>query len=291
MNGLQGRMLRMPPKRRRREILFIPGHHTNLERIFGLADALNQYGAVTVPDLPGFGGMETFYKIGEKATIDNYADYLAAFIKLRYARRRLTIVGFSFGFTVVARMLQKHPHLAERVDMLISLVGIVSKEDFRFKRSTYHLFLVTSKIFSRRLPAAIVKNVFIRKPVIEGCYRAVETRHSKLKDADAAERSRRIAFEVKLWKQNDFRTWMETSKEMFKVDLCKQQVNLDVYHVDVKNDRYFDHHVVEQHLNVIFKKVTPFTSSMPNHAPSITSTKKDALPFFPPKLRRILAQG
>lgn len=291
MNGLQGRMLRMLPKKRRREILFVPGHHTSLERVFGLAEALNQYGAVTIPDLPGFGGMEPFYKLGEKATIDNYADYLASFIKLRFHRRRLTIMGFSFGFTVVTRMLQKHPDLVNRVDMVVSLVGVVSHEDFRFKRSTFYLFRSTSRLFSHRLPAAAVKYLLLRAPIIEACYRLVETRHSKLKDAEAEERNRRIAFEVKLWKDNDFRTWMETSHHMLRINLCNQQVALPIYHVDVKNDRYFDHHIVEQHLNVIYSSVTPMTSTMPNHAPSITSTKKEALPFFPPKLRRILSQS
>ncbi len=55
MNGMQGRMLRMPaPKSYKREILFIYGHHSSLERWFGFSQVLNRYGAVTMPDLPGF---------------------------------------------------------------------------------------------------------------------------------------------------------------------------------------------------------------------------------------------
>src|SRR5579863_9493933 len=101
INGLRGRMLRLPAKRRNREILLIYGHHASLERFFGLAEMLNDYGAVTMPDLPGFGGMQSFYRLGITPSIDNLADYLATFIKLRYKRRRLTIIGLSFGFTVV----------------------------------------------------------------------------------------------------------------------------------------------------------------------------------------------
>src|SRR5476651_1354705 len=98
MNRLKGRMLRLPaPKNKKRDILFVYGHHTRLERIFGVSEYLNKYGSVTVPDLPGFGGMETFYKIGEKPTLDNMADYLAAFVKLRYRHRRVTIMGMSMG--------------------------------------------------------------------------------------------------------------------------------------------------------------------------------------------------
>jgi pimeloyl-ACP methyl ester carboxylesterase len=112
MNGLSGRMLRMPPpKDKSREILFIYGHHTSLERVFGVAELLNKYGSITIPDLPGFGGMQPFYKIGEKPTLDNMADYLASFVKLRYRNKRFTIAGHSLGFMIVTRMLKKYPEI------------------------------------------------------------------------------------------------------------------------------------------------------------------------------------
>lgn len=115
MNGLQGRVLQMPaPKNKNREILFIYGHHSSLERWWGLVQNFNRYGAVTMPDLPGFGGMDSFYKIGEKPTIDNLADYLASFIKMRYKRRRFTIIGMSLGFVIATRMLQRYPDLAKK---------------------------------------------------------------------------------------------------------------------------------------------------------------------------------
>ena len=124
MNGLQGRMLHLPaPKGRNREILLVYGHHSSLERWWGLAQVLNRYGAVTMPDLPGFGGMDSLYKIDKKPTIDNLADYLAAFVKMRYKRRRVTIIGMSFGFVVVTRMLQRFPELVKKVDVLTSLLS------------------------------------------------------------------------------------------------------------------------------------------------------------------------
>jgi pimeloyl-ACP methyl ester carboxylesterase len=83
MNGLEGRMSHLPArnKKQKREILFIYGHHSSIERWWGLSLELNKLGAVTVPDLPGFGGMKSLYKIGQAPTIDNLADYLAAFVK------------------------------------------------------------------------------------------------------------------------------------------------------------------------------------------------------------------
>src|SRR6185312_14576812 len=98
INGLNGRMLHTPSVSRKytREILLVYGHHALLERWWGLVENLRELGNVTMPDLPGFGGMDSFYKIGRTPTLDAFADYLAAFIKMRYRNRRVTIVGISF---------------------------------------------------------------------------------------------------------------------------------------------------------------------------------------------------
>src|SRR5262245_38040269 len=120
MNGLKGRMLFMPaPKNKKRNILLVYGHHSSIERMYGVAEDMNQYGEVIMPDLPGNGGMDSYYKIGIKPTLDTMADYLAAFIKLRYKNKRVTICGMSLGFVITTRMLQKYPDLTKKVDLLI----------------------------------------------------------------------------------------------------------------------------------------------------------------------------
>ena len=291
MNGLQGRILQMPrPKRRKREIMFIYGQHASLERQFGLLEVLNKYGAVTIPDLPGFGGMESFYKIGERPSLDNLADYLAAFVKLKYKRKKVTIIAMSFGFPIVTRMLQRCPELVKRVDILISLVGFVHHEDFHIKRHNFLMLRWTASILSRRTPSLFARYVVLRPLVIRTTYRILADNHSKLKDADKQEREKRIDFEIGLWQNNDVRTWADTGITMLTLDLCKEQVDMPVIHVAVDNDRYFDNDVVEQHLNVVFNKVTIFKSKMPEHGPTVVATAVDAAPFIPPKLKRILAQ-
>src|SRR3954470_17459407 len=125
INRLDGRMLRLPAKSARqaknREILFVYGLHSSLERWWGLTQVLSRYGNVTMPDLPGFGGMDSFYKIGKKPTLDNMADYLAAFIKLRYKNKKLIIAGMSFGFVIATRLLQRYPELTKKVALLVSI--------------------------------------------------------------------------------------------------------------------------------------------------------------------------
>lgn len=289
INGLKGRMLRVPAKKlKQREILLIYGHHASIERMIGFVEALNKYGAVTLPDLPGFGGMESFYKIDEKPTLDNLADYLAAFIKLRFKRRRITIMGMSLGFLIVTRMLQKYPDIAKRVDLLISVVGFAHHQDFILPKRIRWPLRVMASVFSNRYPALFMQTFVLRTPVIRACYGLVADSHSKLKDADIAEQKRRIDFEVTLWKINDIRTYMDTTVTMLRADVCKPAIDLDVTHVAVDIDRYFNNHSVEQHLAIIFKSVNVIRSNQQTHAPTVVATAKEAGAFIPPALHKLL---
>lgn len=293
MNGLQGRMLRIPaPKNKKREILFIYGHHTSLERIFGVADILKDYGSVTIPDLPGFGGMESFYKIGEKPTLDNMADYLASFVKLRFPRKRFTLAGYSLGFMVVTRMLQKYPEIARQVDLLISVAGFTHKDDFKFKRRNFLILRGGASFFSRRLPAAFAKYIIFRGPFIRLGYRIGEaiSFNAKLATQNETNRAQRIGFEVYLWQCNDLRTYMDIAVTMFKLNLTGEHVNLPVVHVSVDNDHYFSNVQVEQHMRSIYTNFKLVKAEAEVHSPSVIATAEDAAPFVPPALRRILSK-
>jgi pimeloyl-ACP methyl ester carboxylesterase len=291
INGLQGRMLRLPPPspRKKREILIIPGHHTSIERLTGLTELINQFGSVTLPDLPGFGGMDPLYKIGKKATIDDLADYLASFIKVRYKNRRFTIMAISYGFAITTRMLQKYPEISKKVDILVSWVGFVHADDFRWKNSTIFFFKYGSRFFSYRFPAYIVQNFLLKKFFIRRAYLSVENKHPKFKNTEnVKDRDERINFEVVLWKINDFRTYMACNYKMFDMNLCKEHVDLPVYHVAVENDHYFDNLVVEEHMRAIYKEFNLIKTKMSAHAPTVLATKKDVEGFVPSKLRQVL---
>ncbi len=292
MNGLQGRMLHMPaPKGKEKEILFVYGHHSSLERWFGLMQNLNRYGAVTMPDLPGFGGMDSFYKIGEVASIDNLADYLAAFIKMRYKRRRVAIAGMSLGFVIATRMLQRYPELTRKVDMLISVAGFAHKDDFTFSANRMWFYRTTAWLFSSRLPALFFRHIVLNKYAIRSAYQHTHNAKKKFAGLSVEELQKMLDVEVRLWQENEVRTYMKTSLEFLELDNCKTKVNLPVYHVAVASDNYFDNRIVEQHLRVIFKEYHLLdTLILGNHAPSIIADAKAAAPFVPPKLRRLLAR-
>lgn len=291
MNGLSGRMLCLPAKAgKKRQLLLVYGMHTSLERMIGLAEYVTRYGAVTMPDLPGFGGMAPFYKIGEKPTLDNLADYLAAFIKLRYHSKRVTIAGFSLGFPIITRMLQKYPELVNKIDMLISIVGFVNKDEFIFSKKRYWSYRIASGFVSLRLPAAFYKHLVLRPIFIRLIYRHLFNAKEKFDGKQREDLKNAINLEIQLWRGNDPRTYMSTAHTMFTMDLTGKHIDLPVYHIVVEKDRYFNNVLVEQHMRAIFKDFIMFPTKMPSHMPSIIASAEEAAPLIPKAMSRLLAK-
>lgn len=292
INGMDGRMLKMPPpKGQTKEILFIYGHHSSLERWWGLTQVLNKYAGVTMPDMPGFGGMDSFYKIGKKPTIDNLADYLAAFIKMRYRRKKVIIAGMSFGFVVATRMLQRYPELSKKVTLMVSIVGFAHKDDFTFSKPRYNLYLNATRFLSRCLPALFFRHVVLHPVILRNFYaRTHNAKHKFATAKNSQDFDRLMDTEVSLWHDNDVRTWAFTSTQFLKLDNCNVRVNVPVWHISVKADHYFDNHLVEQHMRVIFSDFNTDQIIMKTHAPSVIADEKAAAPLVPAKLRRVLAK-
>ena len=289
MNGLHGRMLYMPaPKNKKRDILLIYGHHSALERMYGIAEDLNQYGSVTMPDLPGFGGMDSFYKVGMEPTLDAFADYLAAYIKLRYKNKKITIAGMSFGFVVITRMLQKYPRLTKNIELLISVVGFCHHDDLIFTKTRYQFYLNGARVFSRRLPALFFRNVILNPVVLRAVYGGMHNAKSKFQNLSEVDKKRAMEFEVYLWRCNDVRTYMATTIVMFTLDNCHKQISLPVEHISVSTDQYFNHAIVEQHMRVVFTDFREHIAQMDSHAPSIIADKHAAQGLLPKTLRTML---
>ncbi|QQS18263.1 alpha/beta hydrolase [Candidatus Saccharibacteria bacterium] len=291
VNGMRGRLLRVPSSnRRKREILLLYGHHAQLERWWGLVQNLQSYGNITAPDLPGFGGMDSFFKIGKQPTIDAYADYLAAFIKMYYKRHRVTLMGISFGFLVITRMLQRYPELAKKVDFVVSIVGFMHKDDFLFppkRRVDYHIITrimgaapVSYLIRYLALNTFVIKNVYVRLPAGRRRFIAMERDDFK----------RLMDYEVRLWQINDVRTHWRTTSEFLEIDNCQVQINLPVWHVQSSGDHYFDNAIVEQHMRVVYRTYEGVIMKSPAHTPSILGDKNELSVMLPPQLRKQLAR-
>ena len=293
INRLEGRMLHLPaPKGKdHNEILFVYGHHSSLERWWGLMQVLNKYGAVTMPDLPGFGGMDSFYKIGQKPTIDHLADYLAAFIRLRYKRKKIIIAGMSFGFVVATRMLQLYPEMTKKVTLMISVVGFAHHDDFTFSKYRYNFYLLLARTMSHRLPAVFFRYVCLNSVVLNAVYARTHNAKTKFADVSSSEEFKYLMdIEVGLWHDNDVRTHMYTTSQFLRLDNCKQRVAVPLWHVATKADHFFDHNIVEQHLRIIYKDFHSVEANLKSHAPSVLADEVMAAPLLPAALRKILAK-
>lgn len=290
MNGLSGRMLYLPPpKGKTVEILFVYGQHSSLERWWGLLRYANKYGAVTAPDLPGFGGMESFYKLGKRPTLDTYADYLAAFIKLRYKRKKIVILGMSLGFVIATRMLQRYPELSNKVTLLVSLAGMTMADDFKFPRARYWFYRTIAAVFSYWPTAVFFRYVCLNSFILRRTYAHTYQARGKFAAAkDQAERQQFMDVEVDLWHRNDVRTHAVTLRELLTLNNCAVHVDAPVWHVTVAGDQYLNHDRVEQHLHVIFNDVHVATANITYHAPSVVADEKAAAPLIPNALRRAI---
>ncbi|HEY4161058.1 MAG TPA: alpha/beta hydrolase [Candidatus Saccharimonadales bacterium] len=290
INGLNGRMLHAPSTRSHggREILLIYGHHALLERWWGLVQNLQEYGSVTMPDLPGFGGMDSFYKIGREPTLDAFADYLAAFIKMRYRKRRVTIVGISFGFLVVTRMLQRYPELCKRVDLAVSVVGFMHRDDFTFSPRRRRFLRVVTRFFSLSPVSFIIRYGFLNRFTIRSLYVRLPAGRRRFIAMEPEDFETMIDFDVKLWQRNDVRTHWRTTSEFLNIDNCRSQIPLPLWHVVSKVDYYFNNYIVEQHMRVVFGDYHKAIMDSPAHTPSPLSNKKESAIMVPPGLRRAL---
>ncbi len=274
INGMHGRMLRLPSTVKNKEILIVYGRNQNLEQLFYLAKELNKYGNVTIPDIPGFGGMQSFYKIGEKPILDNLADYLAAFIKLRYSRRKVTIFGLGFGFIVVTRMLQKYPNLMKKINILINYGGFIHKDAIILDRGTYVLMHYSADILSWRLPAWSLKYFFLKPYLMSWIY---------------SRSSNNSSYNLEEINQSDLRTFLKATSIMLKLDLSDHQINLTVYNIPIKQD-WLDEQLVEQHLNVVYQKVRVFNPMTNKNNHSKVSGAHSTMEI-PASLKRLLAKN
>ncbi len=289
MNGLDGRMLRAPATGKgSREILLVYGHHAMLERWWGLVQNLSEFGAVTMPDLPGFGGMDSFYKIGRQPTIDAFADYLAAFIKLRYKRKRVTVVGISFGFVVVTRMLQRYPELVKKVDLLASIVGFMHRDDFVYSRRQRAVFRRVARCFATKPVATLIRYGTLNQFVLTTLYAKLPNSKRRMIEVTEEEFQNTMDFEVKIWQANDVRTHWLTTREFLNIDNCVTQVDLPIHHVVSEQDHYFKNEIVKQHMLVVFKDYRQYMARSKAHTPSILADKQAMRVLLPAGLRRAL---
>ncbi len=275
-------MVRLPAhgKAHKQELLFVYGQNGSLESWWGLLQQLQRYGNVTAADLPGFGGMDSLYKLRRRPTLDNLADYLAAFVKLRYKKRRFTILAEGWGFAVATRMLQSYPVLARKVDLVVSFGGFAHCDDLQLGRTKLFIRRIVARFYALRLNAWWFKAISWHSTLLRRRYRRLDQRASQ-----AA-----IDYKVMLTRQSDFRTSMTTMVSIFELDNCRRPIDLPLWHVTAAGDKLYAQPLVEQHLRVIFNNFHHCQVKTDLSNPLRSADPKTAAGLLPAEIRNALAK-
>jgi pimeloyl-ACP methyl ester carboxylesterase len=278
LQGLKGRVLHIPgPKGSKSQVMFVYGHHSSLERWWGVMDLFSRHHTITMPDLPGFGGMESLYKNDQVASFDNLADWLAEFVRKTYKGQKVTLVGMSLGFVIITRMLQRHPDLTQNINKLVSLFGFASSDDFRMAPNGRFWNSLLVRFLSLPISSDLYRLILLNPTVLRAGYHKTKNARQKFAGLTNDQKREAMDFEVELWQINDVRTHMHTAAEFLTFKPAPEKVDLPVYHIAVHNDRYFKLESVENHYRQIFSDYRLLVElKSGTHAPAVVRTADEA---------------
>lgn len=295
VNGLNGRLLHVPyrqKKRSKKTILLIYGIHSSHERMHSIAEFLADYGEVYSPDLPGLGGMNSFYSIGLTPSLDLYADYLYSFLKAKGLTSKVTVVAMSFGFLVVTRMLQRHEDAQEWFDNVVSFVGFGRASDFKNLPRKQKTFLPTSQLFRTRFGSWLIRRAVFNPLSLRVMFSIFRLFNPKYKHSKANGLKEADAMELDLWQKNDARTRFAIYCMFFTFDLTKHahQLPIPLHDMTTKTDQYFDHARVNKTLKILYSDVSHSYANLALHAPSIIGSVDDIREIFSDDAKSVLTQ-
>ena len=294
IDGLHGRLWQAPAldaKFQDHLIILIYGQHSSLERSAGLVQYLRRFGRVVMPDLPGMGGMDSFYQNSSLPTIDNYAHYLEKFLSDRYKKKQtFSILGFSFGFLVVTRFLQLYPHRQKYIRRLFSLIGLVDGRSLSFSAFRRFSYLGVIAFIKTRPGSFCFKHLFLNGWVLRCFYSRILSARGRFAHYPPSRRRELMEVEIKLWRVNDLRTWAFTAGEIIKGDLTASPIDLRLGHVFAKGDHLLDNQDNKQRLSLVYNEVKLFRIDLANHAPTVVASPDEVEALMPPEFAAALSE-
>lgn len=295
INNLHGRSGFMPSSRKnaRKRIVLVYGLHSSIERMQGTVQFLSDYGDVYVFDLPGIGGMDSFYSIGREPTLDNYADYLYTALRSRHLDSNVTIVAMSFGFIVATRMLQKYPLTQQWFETILSFVGFGRVQDFREYKRRQRNYLPLTRLLSTKTGSKIIKIGLFNRVSLAIMFRVLALFNPKYKHAMDNDPIASFAMERKLWQTNDTRTRFYLYTILFTFDLTShsgQKIAVPLHDLTTPTDQYFDADKVSNTLKTLYERVSTSSANMPLHAPSIMGDADEIADIFSVQSKKVLGK-
>lgn len=291
INGMNGRHIVLPAndkKKEKHKIVVLGGQHSSAERLKGVLQFLQDYGQVNFIDLPGFGGMDSFYTIGKKPDIDNYANYLYSVFKVLKLNKNINIFSISLSFQFLTRMFQLHPDSQDWIKKIIGLGIFADSTDFNIPPGKKNFIKVVANVGKTRPGAKLVDIIFVKTPLFKITARLFAGIANKTKKERLAE----AEMERHLWHVNDRKTHAQTALDMFKRNLTstsdKQITSVDIHNIIADQDQYFDNDKVHQSMDKLYKKYTTHKLKSTRHAPDISDGVEAVRAMIPKSAEKLL---
>ncbi len=277
----------------KRTFVLILGQHATIERGRPIVEALQEFGDVYIADNPGFGGMESSYKVGRYPDLTFFGEHVRHFIE-NYTdqNRKLTIFGISFGFQVAVEALHHYPELSERVEDVVSFVGFVSHHDFHITFSySAGLIYILANIGRTWLGSEFLKFV-MKERLIVGVYQLTKPIQVKFKHLKSEEAKRYAKEQAYLWVVNDIRTHGATAWDLARrSDQSAYRLDTPLLHIGVPNDHMFDNKLVVSQLQEMFPVTVSVDLQLENHAPLDVDTADSILGLLPEEAKAMFAKS
>lgn len=240
INRLVGRVYKSENTKSKKQILLVSGVGGSIENTEGLIKILSRIGNVVRPDMPGIGGMTSFYSIGRKPNIKAYADYLRAFTKLRYKKtNKITVVTIGEGLLFVTKLLIDYPDLQKNIKTVVSIGGIVHKNDLKVSPSKKLLIKIAPKLHNIKFLDWMAKILIINTPII---YKFVHGNNQNERN-----------FAVNMWRESNLRTRLFLENELTKTDLCNSPINTPLHYMFGPLVLPTNKYSIKHHLPVVYK--------------------------------------
>lgn len=291
--GLKGRLLRLKSKspKHKQKIVLLSGLHTRHERMYGVADFLSRYGEVYAPDLPGFGGMDSFFSVNRQASADDYAEYIKDFLEKYDLTSGVTIIPNSVASQFFIRMLHNYPETRTWFKKSVGLMAFADDNNFNIpwvKQTGIDILVGAGR---HKLGANLLSRTLLSKSFLEFVMKGLVLLRPKMKVGDKQRRREAIEMEVLLWTENDKRTHGVTAYDMFRrrcSDWFTEPMDMTFYNIATKKDQYFDHQKVTGSMRKIFSDYQDVWIKADLHSPSVIGTADDFAGIIPDEAIKIL---
>lgn len=285
--GLKGRELIIDnPEIDDKNFLYLGGQHNLIEKLYPVADFLSEYGNVYFPDTPGFGGMDSFVKIGKPIDIDSYADYLHQYI-LDKDLKNIWLCSTSISTLFTIRLLQKYPELHPRINNVMALVGLAHGRDFAIAQHMKLPIIALCKFAQFRIGSSIAHAIGFNRYSFKILMWAIRRGHSKFNETKPEEIEQHMATEAKCWQVNDHQTHAKSTLFMFGADLeqpGQDKIPFTMHNATVSSDQYFDQYRMEVSMNNLFDGYKRFIIVQDVHSPADLGTKAGLQEKIPAEL-------